>query len=220
MRKETRKYHFSVEGETEKWYFDWLQRMINSADESKYNVKLDSKVQKDPCAHVKGITLVGKTEIIHVFDRESEELVHTERFQRTLERMKRAESLGKKIKYRLGYSNFTFELWIILHKADCNGGKNRCKEYLSDLNKAYNERFESLDKYKEEKNFKQILEKLTIADVIAAVERAKAITERNEKNGYQLEKYKGYCFYKENPALSIGEIVGEILKECGIIREK
>ena len=30
MRKETKKYYFSVEGETEKWYLDWLQKTINS----------------------------------------------------------------------------------------------------------------------------------------------------------------------------------------------
>lgn len=28
MRKENRTYYFSVEGETEKWYLDWLQSTI------------------------------------------------------------------------------------------------------------------------------------------------------------------------------------------------
>ena len=55
MRKETRKYYFSVEGETEKWYLDWLQKTINAIPESKYNVKLDAKIQKDPLARVKRI---------------------------------------------------------------------------------------------------------------------------------------------------------------------
>lgn len=35
--------------------------------------------------------------------------------------MKAAQNSGKDIKYQLGYSNFTFELWIIVHKTDCNG---------------------------------------------------------------------------------------------------
>ena len=30
MRKETKKYYFSVEGETEKWYLEWLENTINS----------------------------------------------------------------------------------------------------------------------------------------------------------------------------------------------
>ena len=29
MRKETKKYFFTVEGETEEWYFEWLQMAIN-----------------------------------------------------------------------------------------------------------------------------------------------------------------------------------------------
>lgn len=48
MRKENMTYYFSVEGETEKWYLDWLQNCINECDEAKYKVKLDSKIEKDP----------------------------------------------------------------------------------------------------------------------------------------------------------------------------
>lgn len=65
--------------------------------------------------------------------------------------MIKAEKIGKKVKYDLGYSNLTFELWIILHKLDCNSSKTNCNHYLSELNKAYNENFEDLREYKEEK---------------------------------------------------------------------
>ena len=219
MRKETRKYYFSVEGETEKWYLDWLQKTINAISESKYNVKLDAKIQKDPLARVKGMTLLEQTEITHVFDRESEDSIHTKQFQETLDRMSDAEQLGKDINYKLGYSNFTFELWIILHKADCNGTKTNRKQYLSDLNKAYGEKFEDLNEYKRENDFKRILKKITIEDVISAVRRAETIMKRNEESGYRLQQYKGFSFYKENPSLSVWEIVREILSECGIIKE-
>ena len=216
MRKETKKYYFSVEGETEKWYLDWLQKTINSITESKYNVKLDSKIQKNPLTRVKGMTLLESTEITHVFDRESEDDVHVKQFQETLDRMSDAEQLGKDIKYKLGYSNFTFELWIIFHKTDCNGAKTHRKQYLPELNKAYDEKFEYLQEYKRENDFKRILKKLTIEDVISAVKRAEAIMKRNEKSGYRLQQYKEYSFYKENPSLSVWEIVDKILKECEI----
>lgn len=216
MRKETKKYYFSVEGETEKWYLDWLQKTINSITESKYNVKLDSKIQKNPLTRVKGMTLLESTEITHVFDRESEDDVHVKQFQETLDRMSDAEQLGKDIKYKLGYSNFTFELWIILHKTDCNEAKTHRKQYLPELNKAYDEKFEDLQEYKRENDFKRILKKLTIEDVISAVKRAEAIMKRNEKSGYRLQQYKEYSFYKENPSLSVWEIVDKILKECEI----
>ena len=32
VRKRKIQYYFSVEGETEKWYLEWLQRQINSTD--------------------------------------------------------------------------------------------------------------------------------------------------------------------------------------------
>ena len=79
MRKETRKYYFSVEGETEKWYLDWLQKTINAIPDSKYNVKLDSKIQKDPLARVKGMTLIDEIEITHVFDRKNKNPTHARR---------------------------------------------------------------------------------------------------------------------------------------------
>ena len=55
MMKKTKKYYFSVEGETEKWYLEWLQNTINSIPERKYNIKLDLKIEKDPLSRAKGI---------------------------------------------------------------------------------------------------------------------------------------------------------------------
>ena len=44
MRKENMTYYFSVEGETEKWYLDWLQNCINECEEAKYKLKLKTSV--------------------------------------------------------------------------------------------------------------------------------------------------------------------------------
>ncbi len=217
MRKENRTYYFSVEGETEKWYLDWLQGVINANPAAEYTVKLDSKIQKDPLARAKGLTILGKTEITHIFDRESEKDVHVRQFQTTLDRMKMAQNVGKSIAYRLGYSNFTFELWMILHKADCNGSLVHRSQYLIPLNKAYGENFENLDQYKQEGNFKRILEKLTLMQVCDAVRRSKLIMQRNAESGFVLQQYKGYKYYKENPSLSIWEIIEKILSECKLL---
>ncbi|MDD4532205.1 MAG: RloB family protein [Bacilli bacterium] len=217
MRKENRTYYFSVEGETEKWYLDWLQDLINANPAAKHTVKLDSKIQKDPLARAKGLTILGKTEIIHIFDRESEEDVHVREFKTTLDRMKTAQNIGKSITYRLGYSNFTFELWMILHKSDCNGSLGHRSQYLVPLNKAYDEKFENLDQYKHEDNFKRILKQLTLEHVRAAVQRSNAIMKRNQESGYILHEYKRYKYYKENPALSIWEPLEKILRECELL---
>lgn len=64
IRKTTQKYNFSVEGETEKWYFDWLQEKINKEPTAKYKVSVDSKIQ-NPIKRAKSINVLTKTEIIH-----------------------------------------------------------------------------------------------------------------------------------------------------------
>ena len=43
-RKQTKKYYFSVEGETEKWYLEWLQKQINDSANLCFNVCFDIKV--------------------------------------------------------------------------------------------------------------------------------------------------------------------------------
>jgi hypothetical protein len=201
----------------EQGYVEWLQRVINADPTAKYTVKLDRKIQRDPLARAKQLTIVEKTEITHVFDYESEEPTHAQRFQTTLERMKKAQNLGKSIKYQLGYSNFTFELWIILHKADCNSPLNHRHQYLTPLNQAYGEHFESLDQYKHEDNFKRILGQLTLDHVREAIRRSKAIMRRNQAAGCILQRCDGYGYYKENPALSIWKIIEKILKECNLV---
>lgn len=217
MRKENRTYYFSVEGETEQWYLEWLQRMINEEPNAKYTVKLDSKIQKDPLSRVKRMTIVGKTEITHIFDYESDEEIHVKQFKTALERMKDAQNTGKNIKYHLGYSNFTFELWMILHMADCNGSLMYRHQYLMPLNRAYGESFENLDQYKHENNFKRILSKLTLDNVRQAIHRSKIIMRKNEEMGYRLQEYKGYRYYKENPSLFLWEQIERILMDCKVL---
>jgi hypothetical protein len=215
--KTTNKYYFSVEGETEQWYLKWLQDIINATETATHKVSLDCPVQKNPMKRAKSMVVTGKTEIWHISDYESDEEIHVDQFRETMDNMKAASSLGKQITYKFGYSNFTFDLWIILHKADCNGTQSHRKNYLAPINRAYGEHFESMDEYKHEDNFKRCLKQLDLNSVIQAVSRAKSIMNRNKENGYTLHKYKGYSYYKENPSLAIWEIIEKILKDCELM---
>ena len=216
IRKTTQKYYFSVEGETEKWYFDWLQEKINSEPAAKHKVSIDSKIQ-NPIKRAKSINVLTKTEIIHVFDYESNDEVHTVQFIKTLDSLKDTSKLGKQIKYYPGYSNFTFELWMVLHKAECNAPLVHRRQYLEPINKAYGEKFENLDQYKHEANFKRVLGKISLPEVIAAIHRSKIIMQKNMENGLVLQQYKGYRYYRENPALSVWESIEKILKDCELL---
>ncbi len=132
-----------------------------------------------------------------------------------MDQLKEAKKL-KKIQYNLGYSNFTFELWMVLHKRELSSPLTNRSQYISSINSAFNERFEDLHQYKHEVNFKRCLKKLTLDEVKDAVNRAKDIMDRKADIGQIPKRYKGFSYYSENPALSIGEVIGEILCDCGI----
>lgn len=213
---ETKKYTLTVEGETEKWYFLWLKDQINNCEDRIYNVSIVPKVQQSPRSFYKGTNAKVTPEAFHICDIESTSSVHVEKFQGILKEMKEAKSL-KKIKYHLGYSNFTFELWIILHKKNCFGAFNNRKQYLIPLQQCFQEKFEDLGHYKQETTFKRCLDKLSLDDVKAAIKRSRQLTLQNENNENKIIKYSGYSYYRENPSLSINEIVEKILTECGVI---
>ena len=216
-RKSTLKYYFSVEGETEQWYLEWLQDQINNAPEAVSKVSFNKQIQKDPLKRAKSLAITDKVEIWHLSDYESSEEVHAKQFRETMDRMADTKSLKKQITYKFGYSNFTFDLWMILHKMDCRGSFSHRKQYITPINKAYDESFENMDEFKHEANFKRCLKKLTLRDVIEAVKRAKAIMEINEQNGYKLHQYRGYSYYEENPSLMIWEIIEKILEDCELM---
>lgn len=215
--KQTRKYYFSVEGETEQWYLKWLQGLINDATEAEYKVSFDCPVQKNPLKRAKSIVVTGKTDIYHISDYESDEEIHVREFRETMDNMKLAKDLGKQINYKFGYTNLTFDLWIVLHKSNCNGSLAHRRQYLQPINRAYGETFENMDDYKHENNFKRVLSQLTLQNVKDAVERAKQIMSRNADNGYVLQEYKGYRYYKENPSLAIWEVIERVLLDCGLV---
>lgn len=67
-RKSTKKYYFSVEGETEQWYLKWLQDLINATEEAEYKVSIDCRIQKNPLKYAKSLVITKKVEVYHFFD--------------------------------------------------------------------------------------------------------------------------------------------------------
>lgn len=74
-----------------------------------------------------------------------------------------------------------------------------------------------MDDYKHKDHFTSCLEQLKIDNVKKAIERSKCIMQSNQANGYQLQRYKGYSFYRENPSLMVWEVIEKILKDCNLI---
>ena len=216
-RKENRTYYFSVEGETEQWYLKWLEAQINAIEDAAYNVKIIAKVQKDPVSFLKNLVVQNKVTIWHLSDIEGSSDDQIQSIHNTLGRLKDAKALGKSIVYKWGYSNLSFDLWMVLHKRDCNAELSNVDSYLSHINKAFETRFESMRQYKEESNFKHCLNQLRFGDVVAAIGRAKSIMQRNEIFGYQLTQFKGYAYYIHNPSLDLWQPIEKILNDCALL---
>ena len=163
---------------------------------------------------VKQTTILGDLEIVHVFD--FEDMQNETAFQNTLSAMKTASKMKKKVKYILGYSNYTFDLWIVLHKACIKGTKNHRSNYLSDINRYYDMNFESMADYKEEANFKKLLNCLTLEEVKTAILNAEKIEQQNLRN-YQKISYSGYEYYRENPSMNLHQSIRKILKNVNLL---
>lgn len=216
-RKQILTYCFSVEGETEKWYLDWLEAQINLQEETKFKVKFKAEVQKDPVSYAKKLTVQRRTTVWHLSDIEGSTPSHIQSIENTLGRLKDAKNLGKDITYHWGYSNLSFDLWMILHKQNCNAELADVTRYLNHINRAFGEQFESMKEYKEEYNFKHCLGKLSLPEVLSAIERARTIMQRNERDGYLLSQFKGYQYYLHNPSLDLWQPIEKILRDCGLL---
>jgi hypothetical protein len=132
--------------------------------------------------------------------------------------MKESLSLGKQIVYQLGYSNFSFELWMILHKVDCNGPLTHRRQYLVFVNRAFGENFKGLNQFKKENNFARILKKMTLNDVRDAISRSRVIMKQNCINELRFLQHNGYDYCEDNPSLTIWESISSILETCKLSR--
>lgn len=213
--KTNKNYYFSVEGDTEGWYLEYLQKLINNCSEATCTVKLKHK-KLMPTRYAKTLANITEEEVYHLCDYESDSEDDVKKFHKILDDMKEVSKINNSLKYKLGYSNFTFELWIILHKKDLKGPLTDKKQYLKYINEIFDKDFKSLDEYKEEKNFKRVVEQITLEDIINAIKRAEKIRDHNKEYNKQI-KYGKYIYYKENPDLEINESIEKILNDCEIL---
>lgn len=110
-RKEKRKVYILVEGETEQKYFDFLRQKLrlsnvkirtlilnNSGrtwiDKAKRLLQNDPKLSRDK-----------QTDVFVVFDKD----------EITVEELKAMFSKAIKEKFTIGFSNITFEVWLVAH---------------------------------------------------------------------------------------------------------
>ena len=192
-----------------------LQKLINDSDHFKNTVTIHVRVSK-PTSFEKWLTVSQKVKLVHFQDVEGTGQKETEDFRVVIEEMQRVKRNSPKCKvYTLAYSNLSFELWLLWHKRDFSKCCTNNKEYLKAINESFHTDFESLSKYKEEKNFQKILQQISLEDVESAIRRCNSMEARNEATNMKGE-HKGYKYFKDNPACSVGREIAEILKLAGL----
>ena len=224
-RKEARQFNISVEGiNCEKMYFEHLAKLINSSDRNTYNLKVDPR-KMSPLeyakrnAHKPMETRKHNKRIpfIHIQDIED----YYDDFQRTkfygmIDEMRLAEkNFG--IVYKLGYSNYTFELWMLLHVADITHAVQDRHSYLTLVNRWFHRNYGSIDEFKNHNEFQRILDEFVTMDSIKmAISRAEKIVENNGNDKKTKDTYKGVTFFRDNPDISVHEVVHMILEVCEV----
>lgn len=118
--------------------------------------------------------------LYHLCDVEGIDVEDQTRFENYLKALKSIKK-QKRVQYDLGYSNFSFELWMILHKKDCNECLTYKKEYLALIDKAYEQEFISLKSYKNKDNFRKCLDKIGLSDIKTAIVKSKNIMEMRKR---------------------------------------
>lgn len=216
----SQQYHFRVEGECEERYLRRLQNLINGSQAVTQHVSFVIKRNTSMTSMVKNLSPWVKTTIVEVIDYEGSSQSDQQKFMNELDDMAKASRLKSGVNCALGYSNLTFELWILLHKMDCRRTLDNKNQYLGLLNQAYKSKFETLRKFKQEKNFKKVLNSIDLEDVKTAIQRAEAIRRQNEQDSIPTIYKKKYKYFKKNPDCSLQEFIREILEDSGLMDMK
>ena len=224
-KKESRQFTMSVEGiNCEKMYFDHLAKLINNSERSTYNLKIAPKVMSPleyakrnsykPVDKRKGNQRLPYIHIQDIEDYYSE--YHKKKFCGLIDEIRKVESKFG-ITYELGYSNYTFELWMLLHVADMNYAVTDRYAYLAPINRWFKRNFKNLKEFKSAEEFPKILDEfVTLDTVFAAISRAEKIVCSNAEDGKVKETYNGFSFYRDNPDISVHEVVRMILEVCEV----
>ena len=141
-----------------------------------------------------------------------------QKFYGIIDEMRKAErTFG--ISYCLGYSNYTFELWMLLHVADMAAPVTDRTAYLRPINQCFKRGYSSLAEFKNAVEFQRLLDEfITLDTVFDAVDRAKRIVDHNEDQSKNKVSYRGVTFYPDNPDVTVHEVVQMIFDVCEVTR--
>lgn len=208
--KKNKNFYLAVEGQNEELYFNHIQKLLNETVGSEYRIVFKIKVKERPpincvkwASSQSGLSTCQRYAI---FDYEDDNHID--------ENLQAIDESRENNKVECIITNLTFEVWMILHKIDFRTCLNYRNQYLSCINDAFNKSYLSLSDFKNELEFKRILESITLSDVKDAYIRAKALNA--DTNKVKKINHKKVVVL-ENPDTNITGLIGYLLKTQGVI---
>jgi hypothetical protein len=218
-----KKYFISCEGETEWWYFEWLQQQINARVSPSNKIEfIHKKVSPSSFAKSNSGTftkdMIKGSSFCRIEDIEDYSDIHINKLHQLFKSCKEAMKIQRNYLFYIGYSNLTFETWIIAHKMQVPAIADR-KNYYKIINYAFGTKFKNNAEYKHEQNFKSILSSLSLDDVIyKALPECERFKNNNKQNSSDLRReYAGFSYYLANPDTTLDDYVRMVLKDSALI---
>ena len=203
---ERRYYYLSLEGMSELAYFERLRDLLNAAAVHPYRIELECAVEHSPKRTFKRLKMRalahGDTDPVIWHVRDVENPSENRAFLSALRDLKQHNM-------RLCYSNYTFELWLLLHKCRMAEKLADKRNYLKYINKYFDTSYFALHEFKERGNMKKLLAKLTLNDILTAIENADSLMEEKARISTPSE-FCGFTYYTDNPATTVQELVRTI----------
>ena len=207
----------TCEGETEKWYFQHFKVLVNNS--SACTMRLDYEepfVTKEPLRRAKYISIPFERKWYHIIDQETNSSSDKITFKNNLKNFNDIKKIRKNVKLYLGYSNISFELWLIMHKTNEQPQVHKPSQYLKLLKKLYNcPNIKELEEFKTKQNFERVLKQITLDDIKRAVRNGQKLELENKKCCAH-QKNCGFEYFEENPSTNLHKIIIDIFNDVGI----
>ncbi len=187
-------------------YFNRVMKLINDYENRKADVLFDyaEPYGGDPKCVVERTVQksIGKSNKLSVFDFDGKKIKYEE-----------AIELASENRIELGYTNFCFDLWIILHKEDFFGKVLHQDDYAVEVKRVFG--LPTTANIKRSSNVEKIMEQITLEDIKNAIVRADKIEANNLTTVPNHTPQKHIAYY-DNPDTQVHTALRTIFNKAGI----
>lgn len=189
----------------ERIYFDKVAELVNCVEERTHDLVFDYAEPyggNPKCVVERTIQKsIGKENKVSVFDYDGKK-----------DKYEEAIDLAIENKIELGYTNYCFDLWLILHKEDYFDIVQNQDAYANKLRQVFGLAADA--NIKKEKRVTEIVNQIGLSDIKNAIQRGKKISEDNQ--GKEANKTPKENRYYDNPDTQMHVLLQFLFAKVGI----